>query len=320
MARRFPRLPSLSSLPRLSTLDWKVWRPRLAYGGFALLSFLLALRLTFPSGAVRERIVAEAAARGLALEIQDVGPGGGLLGLTARGITVDDGSGLKFPVDSATGSLRFWPLLAGRRSLAFDVQLWDGTVSGTADLSGDERRVVVEVAGLDLARALPLRRASGLELVGKLSAEVDLVVPGTPQGKLGGTAEARVEGAGVSGGSVPIPGMEGGLPVPRLTIGEVVAQSRIEQGKATFQRLEAKGGDVEVTAEDLFLVVQPRLKDSPISGRARLRIRDAFWAQSGMQGLRGIAESAMASARSGDGYVFQLTGSLARPQARASAR
>jgi type II secretion system protein N len=310
----------LPRLPRLSAIDWKVWRPRLAYGAFALLSFLLALRWTFPSGAVRERIVAEAAARGLALEIQDVGPGGGLLGLTARGITIDDGSGLKFPVESATASLRLWPLLAGRGSIAFDVRLWDGTVSGTADLSGDERRVVVEIAGLDLSRALPLRRASGLDLVGKLSAAADLVVPGTPQGKVGGTADARVEGAGVSGGTVPVPGMEGGLPVPRLALGDVMAQSRIEQGKATFQRLEAKGGDVEATAEDLFLVVQPRLKDSPISGRARLRIRENFWSQSGMQGLRGIAEAAMASARSGDGYLFQLSGSLARPQARPAAR
>jgi len=303
-------------LPRPGALDWTTWRPRLGYGAFALLAFALALRWTFPSGAVRERLVAEAAARGLAVEIQEIGPGGGLLGLTARGITVDDGTGLKFPVDAVTGSLRLWPLLAGKRSVAFDAALWDGEVSGVADLSGDERRLELELSGLDLARALPLRRASGLDLVGKLSGEADLVLPATPQGRIAGRAELRVAGAGATGGTVPVPGMEGGLPVPKLALGELVAQTRIDQGKATFQRFETKGGDLELTTEDLFVVLQPRLKDSPISGRARLRVRDAFWTQSGMQGLRSIAEAAMANARSGEGYAYQVSGSLARPQAR----
>lgn len=302
-------------MPRLS-VDWTVWRPRLAYAAFALVAFVLALRWTFPSGALRERLVAEAAARGYVVDVQHAGPGGGLLGIRAEGITIDDGSGLKFPVDSASVSLRVWPLLTGRRSIAFDVAVWDGTVRGTADLTGDERSVVLSVKGVDLARALPLRRASGLDLLGTLSADADLVLPGTPQGKVGGRAELKIAGAGVAGGKVPVPGMEGGLPVPRLALGEIVADVKVDQGKATFQKLEAKGGDAEASAEDLFLVVQPRLRDSPISGRARLKIRDGFWAQANMQGLRGIAEAAMASARSGDAYVYQLSGSLARPSAR----
>ncbi|MFO0583080.1 MAG: type II secretion system protein GspN [Anaeromyxobacter sp.] len=297
-------------------LDWNVWRVRLGYGAFAVLAFALALRWTFPSDALRERIVAEAAARGYTVNVQKAGLGGGLLGVRAEGITVDDGTGLKFPVDSASVALRVLPLLTGRRSVAFDVELWDGRVRGTADVSGDERAVTVALEGLDLARAIPLRRASGLDLVGKVTGAADLVVPATPQGKLGGRADAKVTGAGVSGGKVPVPGMEGGIPVPKLSLGDVVADVKIDQGKATFQKLEAKGGDAEASAEDLFLVVQPRLKDSPISGRARLKIRDAFWAQGNMAGLRGLAEAAMAGAKSGDAYVYQLSGSLARPAAR----
>jgi type II secretion system protein N len=299
----------------MARLDWPVWRKRLGYSAFAAAAFLLALRQTFPSEAVRERIVLEAAARGVSVEVLEVGPGGGLLGLTARGITLDDGSGLKFPVEEVTASLRIWPLLAGRRSLAFDVRAWGGEIRGSADLSGAERPFQLDASGVDLSRALPLRRASGLDLVGKLSVQADLVLPGTPQGKVGGTARARVEGAGLSGGQVPVPGMEGGLPMPKLALGVVEANVSIEQGKATFRKLEAKGGDAEVSGEDLFLVVQPRLRDSPISGRARVRVREAFWAQSGTQGLRGIAEAAMAGARTGDGaYLYQLSGSLARPR------
>jgi type II secretion system protein N len=309
-------------MARLS-VDWTTWRPRLGYAAFALVSFVLALRWTFPTDALKARLLQEApgllARAGLPyslVDVEKVGPGGGLLGLRAEQLTLDDGNGLKFPVDSAVVSLRAWPLLTGRRSVAFDVAVWDGTVRGTVDLSGDERSVVVAIDGVDLARALPLRRASGLDLLGKVSVDADLVMPGTAQGKVGGRAGLKVAGAGIAGGKLPLPGMEGGLPVPKLALGEIVAEVKVDQGKATFQKLEAKGGDAEASAEDLFLVVQPRLRDSPISGRARLKIRDAFWTQANMQGLRGIAEAAMASAKSGDAYVYQLSGSLAHPSAR----
>jgi len=301
----------------MARIDWNVWRPRLGYAAFAVAAFLVALRYTFPYDAVRERMTRLAAASGYAVEVQELGPGGGLLGVTARGLTVDDGSGLKFPVEEVTTSLRLWSVLTGHPSVAFDVRIWDGRVTGTVGVSGDERPLELTAAGLDLARALPLRRASGLELVGKLSAEADLVLPVTPQGKTAGAAQARVEGAGVSGGQVPVPGMEGGLPVPRLSLGEVTAEVKVDQGKATFQKLEAKGGDAELTTSDVFLVLQRRLKDSPISGRARFRIKDTFWSQSGTQGLRGIAESAMVAARGSDGwYTYQLAGSVARPMPR----
>jgi type II secretion system protein N len=301
----------------MARLDWNVWRPRLGYAAFAVAAFLVALRATFPYDAVRERITRLAAASGYAVEAQELGPGGGLLGVTARGLTVDDGSGLKFPVEEVTASLRLWTLLTGHPSVAFDVRIWDGRIIGTVGVSGAERALELNATGLDLARALPLRRASGLELVGKLFAEADLVLPATPQGKAAGAAQARVEGAGVSGGQVPVPGMEGGLPVPKLSLGEVAAQLKVDQGKATFEKLEALGGDAELTTSDLFLVLQRRFRDSPVSGRARLRIKDAFWTQSGTQGLRGIAESAMAAARGSDGwYTYQLSGSVGRPTPR----
>ena len=304
-------------LERFRRIDWATWRPRLGYAAFALVAFLVALRFTFPADAVRERMVLEAAARGLTLEVQRIHPGGGLLGLAAEGITLDDGSGVKLAVDEATVTLRFWPLLAGRRSIAFDAALWDGRVRGQADLSGDPRPLEVTVDGVDLARAMPLRRASGLDLVGKVSGHAELELPATPQGKLRGTAEAHVDGAGVAGGAVPVPGMTGGLPVPKLALGALSAQTKVDQGKATFQKLEARGGDAEITGEDVYVVVFPSIGVSPLSGRIRLRIHDAFWTQSGMQGFKGIAEAAMAGGRTSDGsYLFQVSGSLAHPSAR----
>jgi type II secretion system protein N len=297
-------------------IDPKVWRPRIAYGAFTLLAFLLALRFTFPADAVKQRLVLEAAARGWTIEAAEVAPGG-LLGVEAEGVTVEDRSGLKVPVDELTASLRLLPLLTGKRSVAFEARLYEGEVSGIADLSGSSRRLALDVEGVDLARVLPLRKASRLDLLGKVHGTADLVVDATGNERPTGRIDLTVREAGVAGGQLPVPGMATGLTVPRIGLGEVTAAVRLDGGKATFERLDAKGGDAELTGEDLSVALQPRPAFSPVSGRVKLRVQDAFWGRGGNAGLRGITEAALQSSRGGDGaWNFQLSGTLAAPQLR----
>lgn len=294
-------------------VDWNVWRPRLAYGAFALLSFALALRWTFPADAVKQRLVLEAAARGWQIDAERVGPGG-LLGLTAEGLTIESGSGLRVPVDELTASLRLLPLLAGRRSLAFDASLYDGRVHGTADLSGDERSLEVAVQGLDLARALPLRKALGADLVGVLAGRADVLFPSAGDRKPTGLVELAVEGAGIAGGQLPLPGMSGGLALPATSLGAVAARVKLDQGRATFEQLQATGGEAELSTQGLYAVLQPRLEAAPLFGRAKVKTADAFWTKPQTQALRGIADAALASSRGGDGaWNFQVAGSVGRP-------
>jgi type II secretion system protein N len=297
-------------------IDWNRSRPRLLYGAFTLVAFLLALRFTFPADAVKQRIILEAAARGWQIDMADVGPGG-LLGIHAEGVTVEDASGLKIPIDELTASLRLLPLLTGRRSIAFDARLYDGDVEGTADLSGAERHVAITADGVDLSRALPLRKASGMDLAGKVSGTADLEIPSAPNGTPTGRIALTVKEAGVNGGQLPVPGMASGLALPKLGLGEVVAAVKLDQGKATFEKLEARGGDADFTAEGLYAVLQPRLQFAPIAGKAKLRVKDAFWAKRETQAFKGIAESALASSRGKDGaWSFQIAGSIGQPQLR----
>ncbi|WP_242339609.1 type II secretion system protein GspN [Anaeromyxobacter sp. SG66] len=298
------------------TIDWNRWRPRLLYGAFTFAAFLLALRLTFPADAVKQRIVLEAAARGWQVDMADVGPGG-IAGIHAEGVTVEAASGLKVPLDELTASLRLLPLLTGRRSVAFDARLYDGEVEGTADLSGDEREIALAARGVDLARALPLRKASGLDLTGKLSGKVALTVPAAPNGQPKGRIDVTVTEAGVNGGQLPVPGMTSGLALPKLGLGELVAAVKLDQGKATFEKLEARGGDADFTADGLYAVLQPRIEYAPISGKAKLKVKDAFWARRETQAFKGVAEAALASSRGRDGaWNFQIAGSVSRPQLR----
>src|SRR5512138_283129 len=134
-------------------LDWNVWKPRLAYGGFTLLAFLVALRWTFPAEAVKERLIYEAGLRGWQIDAAHVSAGG-LLGVRADEVKLDNGSGVAIAIESLTASLRVLPLLAGRRSLAFDARIWDGRVRGHADVSGEGQRLVAEVEDVDLGAAL----------------------------------------------------------------------------------------------------------------------------------------------------------------------
>jgi type II secretion system protein N len=295
-------------------IDWSLWKPRLAYGAFAFLSFLLALRWTFPTQEMKERLIVEAGTRGWQIDVDDVSAGG-LFGVRARGVKLASDTGLSIPIDEVTASFRILPLLIGQRSVAYDLRIYDGKLRGRADLSDPVQHVVAEAAGIDLGAALPLRKATGLDLLGRVDGSADLNLPASPGGKVTGRVELRVKEAGIAGGQVPIPGMTGGLPLPRMSFGEVNAALQLADGRATFQRLDAKGGDAEVTTQGLYFLVQPRMEFSPIFGTAKVRVADAFWTKSGTQGFKGLAEASLAQAKASDGsWVLNVTGSVGHPR------
>jgi type II secretion system protein N len=299
-------------------LDPIVWKPRLLYGAFALVAFALSLRWTFPGEAVKERIIIEAGARGWAVDLGDVTPSG-VLGVTADRVQLDDGAGLRIPLDRVTASLRVWPLLTGRRVLDFDARLFGGSVAGRADLSGEPRAFAATVDGVDLAKAPPLRAATGVDLVGRLAGTVDLILPAGANEKPTGRVDLAVSEAGLSGGKLPLPGMEGGLPLQKVALGTISLAMKLEAGKAFAERLEAKGGDAELSANGLSLTLsgQPRLEFAPLFGKAKIRLQPTFWSRSGMAAFQSLADSA----KGADGaYTVQVFGSLGHPRVTLAAK
>jgi type II secretion system protein N len=300
-------------LGRVLKFEWTPRRVTAAYAAFAVVAFLVSLRWTFPAEAVKQRLIMEAGKRGWQIELERVS-GGGFLGVRAHGVKIETASGLSIPIDDVTASLRPLPLLAGRRSVAFDATLYDGRVWGTADLSGDARRLVLDVKGLDLGQALPLRKAAGLDLLGVVTGSADLTVPAAGEQKASGKVELAVKGSGIAGGELPIPGFGTGLSLPRTSLGDIVAALRVGEGKATFDKLEATGGDAELRTEGVSFVVQPRMEFAPLAGKARVKVSDAFWSKS-TPGMKGIAEAALAQSKAGDGsWVMTVTGSVGHPR------
>jgi type II secretion system protein N len=296
------------------------WKLRAAYAAFFVLAFLFALQRTFPSEAVKERLILEAAAQGWQVRMDDIAPAG-FAGVRVREATLEGRNGARLPIEEARARLRLWPLLLGRRSVAYDLSLFGGGLAGVAEEGRGWQRLVVKGQGIDLSRAAALKKATGLDLAGTLRADVDVTLDTREPAKSAGHVDVSVDKAAVNGGEVPLPGMTGGLTLPRMNLGAVVARATVKNGRAEFDKLEARSEDLEAVGEQLSVVLQPRLEYAPLYGRVRLKISEGFWQKSGTTGLRSAAEMALAGARGKDGaYGFQVYGTLGHPQARPAAQ
>ena len=297
-------------------LELKGWRKRAAYGVLFAVAFAVALRQTFPAEAVRERLVLEAAAQGWQVKVVDVGPAG-LLGVRFTGMALESQDGTRLPVEELRASLRLLPLLRGRRGLDFDARLWDGRVRGLVEEGRSTRRLAVKLAGVELAKATALRKASGLELGGTLGGELDLTLDGREPARSTGMVDLKVERAALLGGQLALASFGGALTLPRADLGTVTVHGAMKDGRLSLDRLDARSADVELSGEGMAVTLQPRLATSTLYGKARLKLADGFWAKSGTAALRSVAEVALAPARGRDGaYWFQVYGTAAQPQAR----
>jgi type II secretion system protein N len=296
-------------------IDWSLWKPRLLYGGFFLVALVLTLRWTFPTDALLERVSVEAAASGWQLQVAESGPAG-LIGLSLRDVILKDRAGLTIPVDRIDLGLPLWPLLTGKRRVAVEAWIYDGRVSGSFDLAVGPRQFRAELSGIDLARALPLRMASGVDLTGVASGSALVQVPSDEKAGPVGRVVLNVKDAGLTGGKVTLPGV-GALTLPAARFGELAVELVLKDGKGTFEKLGATGEEVELTAEGLYFAWQPRLEFAPLFGKARLRLGPAFSSKPENRAFASVLEAALAGARSGEGtYGLQIFGSLGHPQVR----
>lgn len=303
---------------KIDPTQWKLtgWRRTAAYTAFFVVAFVIALRLTFPVEAVKERIILDAAAQGLQIKMNDISPSG-LVGIRAREVTVLTADGTRVPLDEVQVGLKLLPMLLGRRAVSFDARLYDGRITGSSESTKATDRYQATLTGIDLSRASALRAATGLDLAGILSGSFDLTLdPKEPQ-KSTGNVDLQVKDAAIRGGKMAVPGMEGGLTIPPVRLGAIAARGTVKNGRADFGTLEAKGDDVDFTADQVFVQLQPRLEHSPLNGRARVRPTEAFWRKEQVAPLKPVIEMGLASARGRDGgFGFQIYGTLAKPQAR----
>ena len=301
------------------------WKIAVGYAAFSVLAFFFFFYVTFPYGALRERLQAEAAAQGYQVEMRGMGPG--FFGVTARGVSI-----LRRPAPGENAkveplevdSIAFRPSLLPL-GLAFRASLMDGTITGSVGGLGD-LDVDLEASDLDLSGG-NMKAFSGLDLSGTVNARLTLDVPRvTPAGPGQRAAEpdfAQATGSLVldgehvvlNGGTVTVPmyGQPTPVDLPKITLGQLDGRIAFDKGQGKVDKLDAQSTDVDLRGSGSVKLAR-RLEFSELNVELRFKPDPQFQKRLGMIGA-GMAM--LQTDRQDPQYrLARVTGFLGRPSFR----
>jgi type II secretion system protein N len=296
----------------------------IGYPSFSVFILLTFLYLSLPYDKLKARIEDQVSASGdIELEIGSLGPRP-LLGLSASGVVIKmkqkdfdpqakKKKDTRILLDEAVVKFGLIALIAGGVDVSFDVTGLGGEVEGT--FSADKKKswsFKGEVSKINLARLPILTDTVGLPFAGLLSSKIDLSVLQDRWSDSAGLIEIDCEGGAIGDGKakLKIPGnafLAAGLTLPKVRLGRIGGQIKVEKGTASFQNVTAQSPDIEIAVEGSITLRSPlayslaqlyiRFKISP-----DLKKRDPVFE---------LLEGNLNSARRSDGfYGIQLVGPL----------
>lgn len=227
------------------------WHRTAAWSGLGVFLFAFFLAVTFPYGAVRARLTAQAEEAGLFLHIDSLGPA--FLGITARGVRLaPQGGGLGGMVRVERLTLRpsLFPWGVG-----FSADVFGGEASGSFG-TGSAPSLRLKARGLSLKKSA-VQALSGVDVDGTLDADVSLDIPagggrGTGPDLASASGSVRLGGKGlaVQGGTVSVPMGGQSMPydLPAVALGALEVELPIEKGLGTLKAFHLDGADLEVRA------------------------------------------------------------------------
>ena len=296
-----------SLLNRFREKRWAKW---LAFSLFSWLVFSLSLYLTFPSEAVRDRVVKAAEQQGLKLRMESVGlsfPPGLSLRETYLILREPDPKAEKAAVaihlPKATLRPSLLGLVTGKPSLSFDARIWGGTLSGKAGKSDEGASIQARLRGADLSQSM--LGALGLQFEGTIE-ELRLEAAGSQLKDLEGELVLHGEGLVLNGGEV------NHFSLPKVTLGTLEGKLTLGEGRAEIEEFSANGADITAMVEGSIRFAD-RLGLSTLQTKLRFKPSEDWWEQNEM--LR--AGAAMALRKDSDGFHnIQLYGQLSKPRFR----
>ncbi len=149
-------------------------------------------------------------------------------------------------VDEVYATASLWSMLLGRTSVDFQAVGFNGKLSGSFAASDDELSVNVEFDGVDPGQLPGVAEALQLPLSGTLNGTLSLVVPEKHYSKANGQVELSIDELEIGDGKTKIRGL---LALPTVRAGTLAISAQIKDGKATIERFEANGPDLEVHSD-----------------------------------------------------------------------
>jgi type II secretion system protein N len=214
------------------------------YPAFFAFALGLMLFLTFPYGLLKERVVAMAKQANIPLSIDSMGPA--FFGVRAKGVHLLLSKAEKAEGQDAAAA----PLTADEvilrpgifpPGIRYSAKLFGGSVEGRIG-TGKRPHLELHAKGLDLERSNS-KAALGLDLAGKLGATVDLDVDRENNAKTVGQILLSGNGITINGGTVAQ------YDLPRVEVGLLDAELKLDAGKASVKSFKAEGADVDATVE-----------------------------------------------------------------------
>lgn len=297
---------------------------------FFVLCMLVFIPITFPYDKLKERIVATFNAqqqRGTAqqeLQIDEL-DSWWITGVKAKGIrlvsvTTDPTKPpSKIEIDEARARISLLGLLIGNKNVTFKLLGFGGTVDGSFEDHGSYRAVEVDLDGVDLGQIGPVRDAVGLPMEGKVFGQVKLTMPEGKASKGNGTISLEAKDVAIGDGKAKlVVGMlKDGLPLAKLTLGNLVFNAEAREGIIKITKFSAQGKDLDLQG-DGRIQMRELATDSNLDVSLRYKFADAYKQKNKMtEGLfmaMDFDPKVKKSKRSDGYYAWQLRGPLGKPE------
>jgi type II secretion system protein N len=274
----------------------------LRYVGFFVLSivtFVVALQLTFPYGRVKDKIVEALSAKyDVTIGSVDRGlmPGRvyfNAVTLRTRPAKAEDVAST-FYIEKLEVDLGILALIKGAASVRIDAKIATGHLKGTIAIS--KSGTSIDIEGVDLPAAnLPMREAIGLPMAGKLEIEVSLDLP-NEKNKAGKTAPDWTKAVGDISFECPTgctfgdgktklkPKLKNarsqafageGIDFGKINVDTMLAKVVIKDGQLDLTKFDAKSQDGELHI-DYNMTLSPEFGDSAVAGCLRFKGSDGL--------------------------------------------
>jgi type II secretion system protein N len=302
------------------------WKVVLGYVAFSLFALLFFFVVTFPYDALRQRVQLEAAAAGLHVKIGSLGPGFGLrasnLQLSKKASDDAEMPPEALQIKSVTARPTLFP-----PGLKISANALGGSAVGWVKAFGDFK-IEAELDELDLSQG-NLKGFSGMDLAGKVSAELELAAPrvtlpgmkgpGEPDlGQATGLLKLDLRGLQVNGGTVTVAiPMYGPDPtpidLPKIVIGDLDGSVKFDKGAGTVEKLQGKGPGLELGATGTLKLAK-KVEYSEPNLQLRLKAEPDFVKSLGIYGS-GLS-FLPSDPKDPNWRVAKLTGYLGKPNFR----
>lgn len=308
------------------------------FGLFYFFCFFVFVRLTFPYGALKDRIVAEynGSQKERRISIEEMG-GHFLFGVKASGVSLVD---LAPPMPGAPEQEKKKPLeienlrvspslfsyLLGSTVVHFSADLGGGELNGTFEQSEEEAKIVLHGEEIELGGLTLLESIVGLPMTGVLSVDSEILLPERKAQKAEGKFELTITELSIGDGKAKI---RNTIALPKLNAGELKLNAKVTAGRMEVTEFSANGTDFDLNGEGRIRLREPFDK-SALDLELGFKFKDAYVNKSDMTKtifgspdgkVPGLFEMdpQVRSSKAADGYYrWRVGGLLAHPSFRPS--